>query len=75
MDPRYLRQSSSLVNQALQKGMDVLQMEDGDIVMTGTQTITFRFEWDAEKGVLVKVPVEQDPAPEIELDAALEDSE
>jgi len=57
MDPRYLRQSSSLIHEALQKGFDVLQMEDGDIVMTGTKTIVYRYEWDAEKGKLMRVEV------------------
>mgnify|MGYP002781310728 CR=1 FL=1 len=54
MDPRYLRQSATLVNEALQKGFDVLQLEDGEIVMTGTRTIVYRYFWDAEKGKLVK---------------------
>ncbi|MDG1286034.1 MAG: DUF2671 domain-containing protein [Rickettsiales bacterium] len=58
MDPRYLRQSSSLVNQALQKGFDVLQMEDGEIVMTGTKTIIYRYQWDAEEGMLMKKAIE-----------------
>ncbi len=58
MDPRYLRQSSSLVNQALQKGFDVLQMENGEIVMTGTKTIIYRYQWDAEQGKLMKKAIE-----------------
>ena len=58
MNPSYLRQSSSLVNQALQKGFDVLQMEDGEIVMTGTKTIVYRYQWDSEKGMLVKKVME-----------------
>lgn len=57
MDPDYLRQSSSLIHEALQKGFDVLQMEDGNIVMTGTKTIVYRYEWDSEKGKLVKVEI------------------
>ena len=36
-DPNYLRQSSSLINEALQKGFDVLQLANGDIVTTGTK--------------------------------------
>lgn len=58
MDASYLRQSSSLVNQALQKGFDVLQMENGEIVMTGTKTVIYRYQWDAEKGKLVKKVME-----------------
>jgi hypothetical protein len=58
MDPNYLQQSSALVSQALQKGFDVLQMEDGEIVMTGTKTIVYRYHWDATKGTLVRKAIE-----------------
>jgi hypothetical protein len=53
-DPRYLRQSSALVNEALQKGFNVLQMANGDIVTTGVKTVTYQYTWDAEKGKLVR---------------------
>jgi hypothetical protein len=53
-DPRYLRQSSSLINEALQKGFDVLQLADGDIVMTGVKTVIYQYSWDEEKGKLVR---------------------
>lgn len=53
-DPRYLRQSASLINEALQKGFDVLQLADGDIVTTGTKTVVYQYTWDPEKGKLVK---------------------
>ena len=36
LDPRYLRQSSSLIQESLQKGFDVLQLANGDIVTTGS---------------------------------------
>ena len=64
MDPRYLRQSSTLVNEALQKGFDVLQLEDGEIVMTGTRTIVYRYYWDAEKGKLMKAETQITPEEE-----------
>jgi Protein of unknown function (DUF2671) len=53
-DARYLRQSSSLINDALQKGFDVLQLADGDIVMTGVKTVSYQYSWDAEKGKLLR---------------------
>jgi len=53
-DPRYLRQSSSLINEALQKGFDVLQMVDGSIITTGTKTVVYQYKWDNDKGKLVK---------------------
>lgn len=53
-DPDYLRQSSSLINEALQKGFDVLQLANGDIVTTGTKTIVHQYTWDDGKSKLVK---------------------
>lgn len=53
-DADYLRQSSALINEALQKGFDVLQLANGDIVTTGTKTIVNTYAWDLGKGKLVK---------------------
>lgn len=54
LDARYLRQSSSLIQDSLQKGFDVLQLANGDIVTTGTKTVVYHYTWDQEKGKLVK---------------------
>jgi len=54
LDPRYLRQSSSLIQDALQKGFDVLQLANGDIVTTGTKTVVYQYTWDEAKGKLAK---------------------
>ena len=59
MDPRYLRQSSSLIQDALQKGFDVLQLANGDIVCTGTKTIVHRYSWDEDKGKLAKLKADK----------------
>ncbi len=59
LDPRYLRQSSALIQDALQKGFDVLQLANGDIVTTGTKTIVLQYTWDEERGKLVKAKVEK----------------
>ncbi len=58
-DPAYLRHSSALINEALQKGFDVLQLANGDIVTTGTKTIVHTYSWDMGKGKLerLKTPV------------------
>ena len=58
LDPRYLRQSSSLIQDALQKGFDVLQLATGDIVTTGTKTVVYQYTWDQEKGKLIKTKPE-----------------
>lgn len=55
-DPAYLRHSSALINEALQKGFDVLQLANGDIVTTGTKTIVNTYSWDAAHGKLAKQP-------------------
>lgn len=57
--PSYLRQSSTLINEALKSGFDVLQLSNGDIVTTGTKTIVNKYTWDAGKGKLVKNKAEQ----------------
>lgn len=54
-DASYLRQSSSLINEALQKGFDVLQLPNGDIVTTGTKTIVYQYHWDDTDKKLVEV--------------------
>ncbi len=59
MDPRYLRQSSSLIQDALQKGFDVLQLANGDIVTTGTKTVVYQYTWDEERGKLARIKVDK----------------
>lgn len=78
MDPRYLRQSSTLIQEALQKGFDVLQLANGDIVCTGTKTIVHRYSWDEDKGKLGRLKAEEKKAAQelAEFDIeALEDEE
>ncbi len=59
MDPRYLRQSSSLIQDALQKGFDVLQLANGDIVTTGTKTVVYQYTWDEDRGKLARIKVDR----------------
>jgi hypothetical protein len=63
LDPRYLRQSSGLIQDSLQKGFDVLQLANGDIVTTGTKTVVYQYTWDEEKGKLVKTKPEASRKP------------
>ncbi|HEU5047448.1 MAG TPA: DUF2671 domain-containing protein [Rickettsiales bacterium] len=57
----YLRQSSTLIHDALKNGLDVLQMANGDIVTTGTQVVVTRYVWDHDKGKLVKAKQNAQP--------------
>lgn len=79
MDARYLRQSSSLIQDALQKGFDVLQLANGDIVMTGTKTVVYQYVWDEEKGKLAKAKsdrkVKKASPPGIHDDEEIDESE
>ena len=55
-NPDYLRQSSTLISEALKKGFDVLQLDNGEIVTTGTKTIVYKYRWDEKSGKMKKVP-------------------
>ena len=46
MDLNYIKRSSTLVNDALQKGLDVLHLENGDIEITEVKTVTYKYIWD-----------------------------
>jgi hypothetical protein len=54
-DIRYICKSCSLITEALQKGCDVMQMPNGDIIITEVKTLTFQYTWDDKKGKLVRV--------------------
>lgn len=54
-DIRYIRKSCSLVTDALKKGCDVLQMPNGDIVITEIRTVSFQYSWNDEKAKFEKV--------------------
>ncbi len=79
LDPRYLRQSSALIQDALQKGFDVLQLANGDIVTTGTKTVVYQYTWNEEKGKLLKTKPENGRkarrAPSAEEDETEEEAE
>lgn len=48
MDINYIRKSANLVNDALQKGSDIMQLSNGDIVITEVKTITYKYMWNKE---------------------------
>ncbi len=59
-DARYIRQSSVIIHEALQKGFDVLQLANGEIVTTGTKVVVYRYRWDAAKGRIVRIKTTED---------------
>jgi|GEM_PF-2111008 len=63
LDSRYIKSSGKVIKDALQKGFDVLQMENGDIVTTGTKVVVYRYTWSNEQGKLIKTANEKkDPS-------------
>jgi hypothetical protein len=55
-DIRYVCKSCSLITESLQKGCDVMQMPNGDIIVTELKPVTFQYTWDNKKGKLVRSP-------------------
>lgn len=53
-DIRYVCKSCSLITESLQKGCDVMQLPNGDIIITEVKTFTFQYTWDDKKGKLVR---------------------
>lgn len=49
LDQKYISRSLDLINNALQKGADVTQMPNGDILMTEVKTVTYRYAWNSDK--------------------------
>jgi hypothetical protein len=55
-DIRYICKSCSLITESLQKGCDVMQMSNGDIIVTELKPVTFQYTWDDKKGKLIRSP-------------------
>lgn len=53
-DSKYICKSCSLITESLQKGCDVMQLPNGDIVVTELKPVTFYYTWDAKKETLVR---------------------
>lgn len=53
-DIRYICKSGALITDALKRGSDVMQLPNGDILITELKTITWHYTWDSEKGVLTR---------------------
>lgn len=54
-DLRYICKSGSLITESLQRGGDVMQLANGDIVVSEMKPVTFYYAWDKAKGRLVRL--------------------
>lgn len=58
IDPEYICKSSSLITSSLRRGSEVLQMPNGDVIISETRRVTNQYQWDHTKKQLKKVNVE-----------------
>lgn len=54
-DMRYISKSCALITESLQKGCDLMQMPNGDIIVSELKTVTFNYTWDVKKGKLMRI--------------------
>lgn len=54
-DMKYVCKSCSLITESLQKGCDVMQLANGDIIITELKAVTFQYTWDAKREKLVRI--------------------
>lgn len=54
-DIKYICNSTSLIVDSLQKGLDVAQLPTGDVIVTEVKTINTQYSWDPAKGRMVKI--------------------
>ena len=54
-DIRYICKSGALITESLQRGGDVMQMPNGDIIITELKAVTYHYAWDNDKGKLIRV--------------------
>lgn len=52
--PKYICMSSSIITNALKNGSDVMQLPNGDLIVTEYKAVTMLFKWDPIKQKLVK---------------------
>jgi hypothetical protein len=54
-DLKYICNSTSLIVESLQKGLDVAQLPSGDVIITEIKTINTQYSWDKDKQKMIKI--------------------
>ncbi|GFZ77375.1 hypothetical protein RLOatenuis_0210 [Rickettsiales bacterium] len=49
-DPNYVRKSAPLIKEALLKGSDVMQLSNGNIIITEWKVLILQYNWNKERG-------------------------
>lgn len=52
---KYLCQSTQLITDSLQRGCDVTQMPNGDIIITEVKVMNTQYMWDNTKKRMIRV--------------------
>lgn len=54
-DLKYICKSTPLITESLQKGLDVAQMPNGDIIVTEIKTVNTQYAWDRKKEKMIRL--------------------
>lgn len=54
-DLKYIYNSTSLIVESLQRGLDVAQLPSGDVIVTEVKTVNTQYSWDKLKQRMVKI--------------------
>lgn len=49
-DERYVKKLSSMIKDAMNKGADIMQKDDGSVIITEMKPATFLYNWNEKKG-------------------------
>jgi len=54
-DINYICNSTSLIVDSLQKGLDIAQLPSGDVIVTEIKTINTQYSWSEAKQRMIKI--------------------
>ena len=54
-DIKYICNSTSLIVNSLQKGLDVAQLPNGDVIITEVRTINTQYGWSDTKKKMIRI--------------------
>ena len=57
-DPQYICKSSSLITSSLRKGSEVVQMPNGDVIISEIRRVTNQYHWNSNKKQFKKTNTE-----------------
>ncbi len=51
---QYICKTSTLIRESLQRGCDVAQLANGDIIVTEVKTVNTQYSWDKSKNRIIR---------------------